>query len=150
MNDTINRFLAILCAPFASLEFFLEDYFAELISERQNEKSGSEAEEKLQRIMISYISKNCNLYSYDEVYMYLEKCYLYDLRIQKYQNVWPLYLQCFHKIMDSMISQRDGKIVFKYWENQQEKSFLGGFGAANKIFLFHSMNMHMPDRKSVV
>ncbi len=144
MNDTINRFLAILCAPFASLEFFLEDYFAELISERQNGKSGSGAKEKLQRIMISYISKNCNLYSYDEVYMYLEKCYLYDLRIQEYQNVWPLYLQCFHKIMDSMISQRDGKIVFKYWENQQEKSFLGGFGAANKIFLFHSMNMHMP------
>lgn len=143
MNDTINRFLAILCAPFASLDFFLEDYFAELL-ECKVKESWSGSEEKLQKIMISYISKNCNLYSYDEVYMYLEKCYLYDLRTQKYQNVWQLYLECFHKIMYSMISQRDGKIVFKYWENQQEKSFLGGFGAANKIFLFHSMNMHIP------
>lgn len=43
-----------------------------------------------------------------------------------------------------MISQRDGKIVFKYWENRHDESFLGGFGDSNKIFLFHSMNMHIP------
>lgn len=43
-----------------------------------------------------------------------------------------------------MISQRDGKIVFKYWKNSQDEDFLGGFGDSNKIFLFHSMNMHMP------
>lgn len=142
MNDTINRYLAILCYPFASLDFFLEDYFEEIISE---DKIGeTKTEEKLQEAMIRYIEEHCNVYSYDEVYMYLEKCYLHDLRIGRYRRASLMYLDCLHKIACSMISQRDGKIIFKYWKNSQDKSFLGGFGDSNKIFLFHSMNMHIP------
>ena len=137
MNDTINRYLAILCYPFASLDFFLEDYFEEIIQNKN-------AEKKLQEAMIRHIQENCNVYSYDEIYMYLEKCYLYDLRTKRYKNVFLMYLDCLYKITRSMISQRDGKIIFKYWENRQDESFLGGFGDSNKIFLFHSMNMHIP------
>ena len=129
MNDTINRYLAILCYPFASLDFFLEDYFEEIIQNKN-------AEKKLQEAMIRHIQENCNVYSYDEIYMYLEKCYLYDLRTKRYKNVFLMYLDCLYKITRSMISQRDGKIVFKYWENRQDGSFLGGFGDSNKIFLF--------------
>ena len=40
MNDTINRYLAILCYPFASLDFFLEDYFEEIIQNKNAEASG--------------------------------------------------------------------------------------------------------------
>ena len=137
MNDTINRYLAILCYPFASLDFFLEDYFEKML---RNET----AENKLREAMIRHIQKNCNIYSYDEVYMYLEKCYLHDLRAGRYQRASQMYLDCLHKIVRSMISQRDGKIVFKYWKNNQDEDFLGGFGDSNKIFLFHSMNAQMP------
>ena len=137
MNDTINRYLAILCYPFASLDFFLEDYFEEILSGEEG------AEEKLRAEIIRYVQKNCSIYSYDEIYMYLEKCYLYDLKTKKYQQISQLYLGCLDKIVQSLISQRDGKIVFKYWKNHQEEDFLGGFGDSNKIFLFHSMNMHM-------
>ncbi len=137
MNDTINRYLAILCYPFASLDFFLEDYFEKIIR-------GEDAEKDLQEAMVRHIQENCNVYSYDEIYMYLEKCYLYDLRTKRYKNAIFMYLDCLYKITRSMISQRDGKIVFKYWENRQDGSFLGGFGDSNKIFLFHSMNMHIP------
>ena len=137
MNDTINRYLAILCYPFASLDFFLEDYFEKML---RNET----AENKLREAMIRHIQKNCNIYSYDEVYMYLEKCYLHDLRAGRYQRASQMYLDCLHKIVRSMISQRDGKIVFKYWKNNQDEDFLGGFGDSNKIFLFHSMNAQIP------
>lgn len=138
MNDTINRYLAILCYPFASLDFFLEDYFEEILFGEEG------AEERLRAEIIQYVQKNCSIYSYDEIYMYLEKCYLYDLKTKKYQHISQLYLGCLDKIVQSLISQRDGKIVFKYWKNNQEEDFLGGFGDSNKIFLFHSMNMHMP------
>lgn len=145
MNDTINRYLAILCYPFASLDFFLEDYFEEIIQEERNQKGKKgKARKKLQEAMIRHIQENCNVYSYDEVYMYLEKCYLYDLTTERYQKASLMYIDCLYKIAQSMISQRDGKIVFKYWKNRQDESFLGGFGDSNKIFLFHSMNMHMP------
>lgn len=137
MNDTINRYLAILCYPFASLDFFLEDYFEDMLRDKNEEK-------KLREAMIRHIQKNCNIYSYDEVYMYLEKCYLHDLRAGRYQRVSQMYLDCLYKIVRSMISQRDGKIVFKYWKNTYDEDFLGGFGDSNKVFLFHSMNAHMP------
>lgn len=141
MNDTINRYLAILCYPFASLDFFLEDYFEEII-EGNNRKEDAEA--RLREVMVQHIQENCSVYSYDEVYMYLEKCYLHDLRSKRYRKASLMYLDCLYKIAHSMISQRDGKIVFKYWKNRQDESFLGGFGDSNKILLFHSMNMHIP------
>lgn len=76
--------------------------------------------------------------------MYIEKCYLYDLRTGDVHSALHLYLSCFYKIMNALISQRDEKIIFKYWKNSQDERFLGGFGDENKIFLFHSMNMHIP------
>ena len=76
--------------------------------------------------------------------MYLEKCYLYDAQTRPYESALQLYLECFRKITRSLISQRDGKVVFKYWKNEHDQDFLSGFGDANKIFLFHSLNMHMP------
>lgn len=142
MNDTINRYLAILCYPFASLDFFLEDYFKEIILNEN--RQGGHVQKRLQEVVIRHIQETGSVYSYDEIYMYLEKCYLHDLRTKRYRKASLMYLDCLYKIARSMISQRDGKIVFKYWKNSQDESFLGGFGDSNKIFLFHSMNMHIP------
>lgn len=144
MNDTINRYLTILCYPFASLDFFLEDYMEEIIQERKRWGPWEKTKKRLQEAMVRHVQKTCSLYSYDEVYMYLEKCYLYDAETQPHQNALQLYLECFRKITRSLISQRDGKIVFKYWKNEHDPDFLSGFGDANKIFLFHSLNMHVP------
>ena len=144
MNDTINRYLAILCYPFASLDFFLEDYLENIIREERTENRCKRAKERLQEAMIEHMQESCSVYSYDEAYMYLEKCYLHDIRTKRYRKASSLYLDCLEKIVRSMISQRDGKIAFKYWENRSDEGFLGGFGDANKIFLFHGMNMHIP------
>lgn len=144
MNDTINRYLTILYYPFNSLDFFLEDYFAGIIQEQKAGSRSGKSEKRLQEAMIQYMQESCNVYSYDEAYMYLEKCYLHDIRRKHYQNAEALYLDCLDKMVRSMISQRDGKIAFKYWENRQDEGFLGGFGDSNKIFLFHGMNMHIP------
>mgnify|MGYP002511990461 CR=1 FL=1 len=152
MNDTINRYLAILCYPFASLEFFRKDYFKEIIEakceKQEKNRKTSDRVKKLEKILydnvIGHMQNQYTIYSYDEIYMYLEKCYLFDIRTGDVSSSLDLYLQCFHKIMNAMISQRDGKVVFKYWKNSHDESFLGGFGDENKIFLFHSMSMHIP------
>lgn len=143
MNDTINRYLAILCYPFASLDFFLRDYFEEIIrAEGKGEKK--RLEEKLKQDLIKNLQRDFYVYSYDEIYMYLEKFYLYPLRVKRDPKAYRLYGNCFYNMVGSMLSQRDGKMVFKYWKSGKDKEFLGGFGDVNKIFLFHSMNMHIP------
>lgn len=143
MNDTMNRYLSILCYPFASMDFFLQDYFEEMIR-AEGDAERKYLEEKLKQDLIKSIQRISYVYSYDEIYMYLEKFYLYPFRTNRYSQAYRLYGNCFHSMMRSMISQRDGKIVFKYWESKRDKEFLGGFGDVNKIFLFHSMNMHIP------
>ena len=90
MNDTINRYLTILCYPFASLDFFLEDYMEEIIQERKRWGPWEKTKKRLQEAMVRHVQKTCSLYSYDEVYMYLEKCYLYDAETQPHQNALKL------------------------------------------------------------
>lgn len=141
MNDTINRYLSILCYPFASLDFFMEDYFEEIAS---NQNGCKKIEDRLREDAVRHVQRSGIVYSYDEIYLYLDKCYLYALHTHKYRSALELYLDLLSKIMCSMISQRDGKIVFKYWENKNDDDFLGGFGDANKIFIFHSLIMHIP------
>ena len=43
-----------------------------------------------------------------------------------------------------MISHRDGKIVFKYWKNEEDEKLFGGFAGNNKVALFHNLNSHIP------
>ncbi len=143
MNDTINRYLLILCYPFASMDFFLQDYFEEM-ARAEGKEERKYLEEKLKQDLIRNIQRNGSVYSYDEIYLYLEKFYLYPFRANRYPEAYRLYGNCFYNMMRSMISQRDGQIVFKYWKSKRDREFLGGFGDINKIFLFHSMNMHIP------
>ena len=141
MNDTISRYLSILCYPFASLDFFFEDYLEEIAA---GQGDCRKTEGRLREAVVRHIQAGAAVYSYDEIYLYMDKCYLYALRTGRHKAASELYLNALRKIMRSMISQRAGRIVFKYWENKEDGDFLGGFGDANKIFVFHSLNMHMP------
>lgn len=142
MNDTINRYLAILCYPFVSVQFFHEDFLEKMLQEKEPNRR-RKLGEKLKDDIVQYMKQYYNIYSYDEVYLYMEKCYLYDLQVTDSENILKVYFDKFNEIIQSMISQRDGKIVFKYWRNAFDSSLLGGFGEENKIFIYHSMNMHI-------
>lgn len=135
MNDSINRYLSILCYPFASLDFFFEDYL-EKIAADQDQRIGTEA--RLRESVIRYIQRTGTVYSYDEIYLYLEKCYLYSMRIQNGGSALEVYPDAVNKIAESMISQRDGRIVFKYWENRNDGDFLGDLETTTK-FLFSTV-----------
>jgi len=148
INDSINRFLGVLCYPFASLEFFQKDLIDEYIKvankQTDNEpiKSEKEIKQQLQNQLIEYIRQSYDIYSYDEIYLYLEKCYLYDTKA--YQDALQLYWEVMKKMAETLISHRDGRIVFKYWENKEDEHLFGGFAGNNKVNLFHSLNCHIP------
>lgn len=146
INDSINRFLGILCYPFTSMDAFGRDSFQEYIvainEKKKDKKKVREIRERLKGELIGYIRQNYNIYSYDEIYLYLEKCYLYDA--EKYDSALQLYQHILRRIATTLISHRDGKVVFKYWKNKDDEEVFGGFAGSNKIILFHSLNCHIP------
>lgn len=149
MNDSINRFLGVLCYPFTSLDAFREDLINEyILMVRAGEKKEAEKiGKRLKSQLISYIRQNYNIYSYDEIYLYLEKCYLYYGYTdgeESFDNALQLYQYIMEKMAAALISHRDGRIVFKYWRNKNDKELFGGFANNNKVTLFHSLNRHIP------
>ncbi len=150
INDSINRFLGILCYPFASMEMFKEDQlqnYIEALDEECTKKTKAEKiKEQLKKDLVNYIRQNYTIYSYDEIYLYLDKCYLFDIKNDdvKIENMLDFYCRIMKDMATTLISHRDGKIVFKYWKNEKDEELFGGFAEHNKVALFHSLNCHIP------
>lgn len=145
INDSINRFLGVLCYPFTSREVFARDYIQDYIQELNGEKNQGtlrKIREDLRRELVAYIRRDYNIYSYDEIYLYLEKCYLYPA--EHHQDVFQLYSWIMQTMASTLISHRDGSIVFKYWKNERDEAIFGGFAGKNKVSLFHSLSNHIP------
>ena len=149
INDSINRFLGVLCYPFTSMEAFQKDLINEYIFavKAGEEKEANDIRERLKSQLIGYIRQSYNIYSYDEIYLYMEKCYLYygyADGAESFDNALHLYQYIMEKMAAALISHRDGRIVFKYWRNKNDEELFGGFANNNKVTLFHSLNCHIP------
>lgn len=149
MNDSINRFLGVLCYPFTSMEAFREDLINQYIGavKAKDKKKTESIRKRLKSELIGYIRQSYNIYSYDEIYLYLEKCYLYYDYLDDavyLKDALQLYQYIMKKMASALISHRDGRIVFKYWKNKNDEELFGGFANNNKIALFHSLSCHIP------
>ena len=149
INDSINRFLGVLCYPFTSMEAFRKDLINEYILAVRagEEKKAKDIRKRLKSQLASYIRQNYTVYSYDEIYLYLEKCYFYygyADGAEGFGNALGLYQYIMEKMAAAFISHRDGRIVFKYWRNKNDEELFGGFANNNKVTLFHSLNCHIP------
>lgn len=144
INDSINRFLGVLCYPFASMDMFRQELIREYIETVKvcEHKAAKQILDRLRSRLIVYIQQNYNIYPYDEIYLYLEKCYLYDA--EGYRDELELYQHTVCRMARALISHRDGKIVFKYWKNEEDEKLFGGFAGSNKVTLFHNLSSHIP------
>lgn len=144
INDSINRFLGVLCYPFVSMDMFRQELIREYIESVKvcEHKAAKQILDRLRSRLIVYIQQNYNIYSYDEIYLYLEKCYLYDA--EGYRDELELYQHTVCRMARALISHRDGKIVFKYWKNEEDEKLFGGFAGSNKVTLFHNLSSHIP------
>ena len=119
INDSINRFLGVLCYPFVSMEIFKDDLIDKYLitARKKDEENTRQIRRRLKSDLIGYIRQSYNLYSYDEIYLYLEKCYLYYDYVEDtehYKDALQLYQHIMKKMAAALISHRDGRIVFKY------------------------------------
>lgn len=138
MNDAINRCLAVLSYPFVSIDFLEHDFLQEYLDRKQPDFAGkrepNDIRDKrvLRKNVVEYVRKNYSVFSYDEIYLYLDKWYLYprygkDNQIKREKESFYLIFERLKELSKSLVSQRDGQIIYKYWENEGDKNLLGGF-----------------------
>lgn len=144
MNDEINRYLGVLTFPFVDIHMLNND-----VLQKYLDKNSFDVEDKaiIRQELIKYMSSNYVISDYDELYLMLDKWYTYPTSDNNGEHIRTSYEKIFyylHLLSKSLISQRDGKIVYKYWENEADEEILGGFSGSNKIYFFHSINRMFP------
>lgn len=153
MRNAINRLLGVLFYPFGGLEYYqkdyLEDYYQLLWQPKldNNEFWISREKKRMYTDIHSKIKNYCDVHSYDEICLLFDKYYINKLVKSQNENsnaVSKLYLSYLSATAKAFISQRDGKVVYKYWENDGDKGLLGGFAGEEKILLFHALTKRVP------
>lgn len=148
LYEHIERFLGVFSYPFCSVDFLKEDLLQKYYDAEDNNdiQKLMAIKDKIRSNFCQDIQKKFTIYSYDEIYQYIELWYLNaknnesNEKSETFDVVWEklnIFTKCF-------ITQRDGKICYKYWENENDKNFLYGFSGSNKIYLFHNLNLLMP------
>ncbi len=147
LNDDINIFLGMFSYPFTHVDFLFKDSLQNYYNKINSSVNYKEDKEELRKKFCDFIRNKYNIYTYDEIYLYLDKWYLYpryENNILKKYDSFDIIFEHLESFAKSFISQRDGKIIYKYWENKDDNKFLGGFSSSNKIYLFHSLNRLIP------
>lgn len=135
LNNAINRYLGALCYPLISL-----DLVHNIESLSNKEKKVFLNEQTLNFIRTKYVVNN-----YDEIKLYVDKFYCYFESEEESKNsIDDICMKKIEMMSRSFISERDGKIVYKYWENDKDVDFLGGFSGRNKMHLFQNLNRWIP------
>lgn len=140
INNSINRFLVVMCYPFVSTTL-IEDDLLEQFCQSNNPSTQEELKKKITQNVIQYVQEHYNIYSYDEIKMLLEKFFFYE---KHFDSVFEYTYDILKQLSTSLLSQLDGKLVYKYWINECDNDLLGGFAEKNKLLLFHSFNRHIP------
>ncbi|WP_236895584.1 hypothetical protein [Clostridium beijerinckii] len=141
--------LKIIIFPFTTLEFYKKDYIKEL-SEADNYKKYCDIyKKKFRNVLYSSLNREYSLHTLDYVDMIIQKYYNH-LHIQKYSirsnknNISEnIYLDIISKFAKSFICHRNGSIALKYWESENDDSFIGPYKGINKIALWNSLNRMM-------
>lgn len=143
MIKKINLNLEILLYPFRKLDYYNEDQFLKMAI-------GSGCYKENQQAFLKNIWKDINQYaqihSLDEIRMILEMYYPFLLDSCKYseEDVYQKYDSIINQLSQSLITHRDGRIVFKYWENKIDKELFGPCSTYLKIHIFQRINQMIP------
>lgn len=130
--------IEVMCYPFAGLGFYEQDSIEQHYKTDKNQFNTKNITETLENT----IKSKYHIHNLDILDMLVRKYYFFSEK--QYHNAEEYSLDMFSKLAKSFISQRDGKFVYKYWENEQDKELLGGFAGHNKIIFFHALNRHIP------
>lgn len=135
MYKNIYKNINIVLLPFKDL-FFEDDLFYKYL----NEGNYDEIKYDLYR----KISRKCKMKSYDELDLLLKKihCEVFNNKLKK-EEIYRYYFKLIDLVTKSFYSIRDGKLVYKYWIGDEEKSIFGDYEEGDKIEIFRMINKNI-------
>lgn len=86
------------------------------------------------------LNNTCNIVNFDEVNLLFDKFYPKDELNSHKNNIVKFYMKVLSSLSQAFISNRDGKIVFKYWKSEGEEDFIGPYSGVNKIAFWNYLN----------
>ncbi|WP_207649982.1 hypothetical protein [Clostridium cavendishii] len=136
MNTKIREILNVALIPFKDLFFFEEDTFLKIADPSEKKNKSFLLEE-----LVYKISETSEIKNLDEVYLILNKYYpfLREREINE-DKVYECYYENLRKFTTTLISHRNGKIVYKYWKNNLDDEFIGPYEEYKKIEVFRNIN----------
>lgn len=143
MLRKIETSLAILIFPFRSLILYKKDLFLEIALSQAKEKPSTKA-------VVNHLWNNLNLdfkpHNVDEVKLTLQKHYPFIFEHKEFDKSYVMckYFDTINKLSTSLISHRDGKITYKYWNNKNDKEIFGPYDTSQKIIILNSLSRMMP------
>jgi len=143
MLRKIETSLAILIFPLRSLSLYKKDLFLDIaLSSNKNNPSN--------KTVVDHLWDNLNLdfkpHNIDEVKLTLQKHYPFIFEHKEFDKSYVMckYFDTINKLSTSLISHRDGKITFKYWNNKNDKEIFGPYDTSQKIIILNSLSRMMP------
>lgn len=138
-SSKIELMLRIISLPLTAYSLCSEDYIKKLY-EAENIKD-------YKKIYIENVIQNIyrELHKYnlisnlDEVNLLFEKFYSY-YNMKEHSSLNNYYLEIISKLAKCFICHRNGKLAFKYWESENEESFIGPYGGINKAVMWNLLN----------
>lgn len=160
MNKKMYLISNIILAPIKDLEFFDIDLICERMSDVDLGKLDDDKDAFLEAAYKN-LNLKCNIKSIDEIKLMFKKYYPYlfhrDANLSKLLSECELggvnsaklnrdeiirkffinkYIEILKKLSKSLLSIRDGEVVYKYWKTQSDEELFGPFEELDKVHLF--------------
>lgn len=138
------------------MEFLDEEQLLQVVEAIQDDKTSLKKStiDKIRQEFLNKCHRNlitkCQPKSLDEINLGLMKYHPYFFhKNKKYQchptlKVYHHYFYIIDKLATCFLSHRDGEMVYKYWENDMDKSFLGPFTDLEKVYIFNILSRLIP------
>lgn len=141
--------LNVALFPFKDLSFYDSNNIIRAAEEINNSASSKKEQQQLIGMVHRNILLKCHPNSLDEINLVLEKYYPFFFKKIMNSNdiereLYVHYFSIIENFSNSLLSHRDGEIVYKYWKNSKDDEFLGPYKELDKVHIFNTISRFIP------
>lgn len=133
--------LRTIIFPFTSLECYKEDYIKTLAEAKDYKEYKRTYDNGFKYTLYNSLNRKYFLHNLDYVDMIIEKYYSY-IHI-KGKKSYEIFFNILSNCAKSFVCHRNGRLALKYWESQNDETFIGPYKGINKIALWNTLNRMM-------
>ncbi len=148
----INKLKLYICIKLFALQsksLLHDDIIYEYIKINEDKKNKKDIHKlyiQLRKLILKDVNRNIDIYNYDEINLILKKQhnYLFNASVLTLQKYYDENIKIIDEFTRAFISIRDGKIVYKYWNNEHDENLIGTANNKIKIHIMEYLMRYIP------